>query len=105
MPRPKIKITIVDRLGPKGCHRGCKVGDSYDFDTERGKYVSYGCPCGLSVHRYTALRRTGARQPGKHSGVFLPGCGHYTGLQDRKTGIKSILHNNFKFYNIEFVEN
>ena len=34
--KPKIKITIIDRKGPKGCHRGHKVGDSFDFDTERG---------------------------------------------------------------------
>ena len=32
--KPKIKITIIDRKGPKGCHRGHKVGDSFDFDTE-----------------------------------------------------------------------
>ena len=35
--RPKIKITLIDRKGPCGCHRGHKIGDSFDFDTQRGK--------------------------------------------------------------------
>ena len=35
MKRPKIKITIIDRIGKCGCHRGHKVGDTFDFDTER----------------------------------------------------------------------
>ena len=43
--RPKIKITIIDRKGPKGCHRGHKVGDTFDFDTERGKI----CPMAMHV--------------------------------------------------------
>ena len=36
MARPKIRITLVERRGPKGCHRGHRPGDSFDFDTERG---------------------------------------------------------------------
>ena len=35
--RPKIRITLIDRKGERGCHRGHKIGDSFDFDTERGK--------------------------------------------------------------------
>ena len=31
--RPKIKITLIDRKGPSGCHRGHKIGDSFDFFT------------------------------------------------------------------------
>jgi uncharacterized repeat protein (TIGR04076 family) len=46
MPRrPKIKITLVDKIGPGGCHRGHKVGDSWDYDTERG----YLCPLAMHV--------------------------------------------------------
>ena len=45
MSRPKIRLTVVDRLGPKGCHRGHKVGDSFDFDTERGQV----CPMVMHV--------------------------------------------------------
>ena len=36
MERPKIRITLVERKGEKGCHRGHKIGDSFDFDTQRG---------------------------------------------------------------------
>jgi uncharacterized repeat protein (TIGR04076 family) len=45
MARPKIKITVKERKGEKNCHRGHKIGDSYDFDTERGKI----CPMAMHV--------------------------------------------------------
>ena len=41
MKKPKITITLVEQKGEKGCHRGHKIGDSYDFDTQRGQL----CPC------------------------------------------------------------
>ncbi len=37
MSKPKIKITLVDRLGKCGCHRGHKIGDTFSYDTDRGK--------------------------------------------------------------------
>ena len=43
MSRPQIKITLIDRKGPHGCHRGHKIGDSYDFDNEPGTVV-FCCP-------------------------------------------------------------
>ncbi len=36
MKRPKIRITLIDQKGPNPCQRGHKIGDTYDFDTERG---------------------------------------------------------------------
>ncbi len=45
--RPKIKITLIDRKGSTPCHRGHKVGDSFDFDTERGKL----CPMAMHVFK------------------------------------------------------
>ena len=45
MSRPKIKITLIDRKGKHGCHRGHKIGDSFDFDTERGQL----CPMAMHV--------------------------------------------------------
>nr|MDY5755532.1 TIGR04076 family protein [Eubacteriales bacterium] len=27
--RPKIRITLIDRKGERGCHRGHKIGDSF----------------------------------------------------------------------------
>lgn len=44
MARPAIRITLIDRLGKQGCHRGHRVGESFDFDTERGKL------CPMAMH-------------------------------------------------------
>ena len=41
----KIKITLVEQKGTCPCHRGHNVGDSFDFDTERGKL----CPMAMHV--------------------------------------------------------
>lgn len=38
MKKPKIKITLIDQKGHMGCHRGHQIGDTFDFDTERGKH-------------------------------------------------------------------
>ena len=35
--KPKIKLTLEERRGEYGCHRGHKIGDTFDFDAERGK--------------------------------------------------------------------
>ena len=51
MQKPKIKITVIGRKGPCGCHRGHKPGDSFDFDTERGKL----CPT-ISTFCATAVQ-------------------------------------------------
>ena len=45
MKKPKITITLVDQKGTCGCHRGHKIGDSFDFDTERGAL----CPMAMHV--------------------------------------------------------
>ena len=45
MKKPKITITLVEQKGEKGCHRGHKIGDSYDFDTQRGQL----CPMAMHV--------------------------------------------------------
>ena len=45
MSKPKIKITLVDRFGKCSCHRGHKIGDTFDYDTERGKL----CPMAMHV--------------------------------------------------------
>lgn len=41
----KIKITIIDQKGNQPCHRGHKIGDSFDFDKDRGKL----CPMAMHV--------------------------------------------------------
>lgn len=42
--RPKIKISLVDKIGQGHCHKGHKIGDSFDYDSERGKL------CPLVMH-------------------------------------------------------
>ena len=40
----KIKITLVDKKGTATCHRGHKIGDVFDYDTDRGKL------CPMAMH-------------------------------------------------------
>ncbi len=69
--RPKIKITIIDRLGKHGCHRGHKVGDCFDFDTERGQL----CPMAMHVaFPYIDILRYGGSIPGQPKGTAVFGC-------------------------------
>ena len=66
MSRPKIKITLIDRKGVKGCHRGHKIGDSYDFDTERGSI----CPMALHAgFPYIDILRYGGSIPEEPKGT------------------------------------
>ncbi|MBF1349558.1 MAG: TIGR04076 family protein, partial [Megasphaera micronuciformis] len=37
MKKKDVKITIIDSLGPKGCHRGHRVGDTFSYDKDRGR--------------------------------------------------------------------
>lgn len=71
MKRPKIKITLVDRKGPHGCHRGHQVGQSWDFDTERGQI----CPMAMHVaFLYIDILRYGGSIPGEPSGQAIFSC-------------------------------
>ena len=61
MPRPKIKITLVDRKGACPCHRGHRIGESFDFDTQRGEL----CPMALhAAFPFVDILRYGGTLPG-----------------------------------------
>lgn len=64
MKKPKIRITLVDRVGPCKCHRGHQIGDSFDFDTQRGEL----CPMALHVAFpfVDILRYGGTLSKGRH---------------------------------------
>lgn len=65
MKKPGIKITLVDRKGECGCHRGHKIGDSFDYDTERGKL----CPMVMhTAFPYIDILRYGGTLPLSKSG-------------------------------------
>jgi len=71
MARPRIKITITDRLGQHGCHRGHKPGDSFDFDTERGEL----CPMAMHIaFPYIDILRYGGSIPGQPEGTAVFCC-------------------------------
>ena len=67
--RPKIRITLVERKGPCPCHRGHRPGDSWDFDTERGRL----CPMAMHVaFPYIDILRYG----GEDGALLLSRCGY-----------------------------
>ena len=66
MSRPKIRITLVDQKGTMGCLRGHCIGDTFDFDTERGKL----CPMAMHVaFPYVDILRYGGRLPTRPDGT------------------------------------
>ena len=63
--RPKITITVVDHKGSCPCHRGHVPGQSFDFDTERGKL----CPMAMHIaFPYIDILRYGGSFPGEKPG-------------------------------------
>lgn len=71
MARPSIKITIIDRLGKHPCHRGHKVGDTFDFDTERGKLCPMACHVAFP---YIDILRYGGKIPHQDEGCATFCC-------------------------------
>ena len=71
MKRPKIKITLIERKGKIPCHHGHKPGDSFDFDTERGKL----CPMAMhAVFPYVDILRYGGEVAGETEGTARVCC-------------------------------
>ncbi|MDR2947022.1 MAG: TIGR04076 family protein [Candidatus Adiutrix sp.] len=65
MKKPKINITLVERKGATPCHRGHTVGDSFDFDQDRGKL----CPMAMHVaFPFIDILRYGGTPPLSKSG-------------------------------------
>ena len=71
MSRPKIKLTLIEQKGDKPCHRGHQIGDSFDFDTERGKL----CPMAMHVaFIYVDILRYGGKIPLSSDGLVKFSC-------------------------------
>lgn len=71
MDKQKIKITLIDRRGNKQCYRGHQIGDSFDFDTERGKL----CPMAMHVaFVYIDILRYGGKLPASNDGIIKFSC-------------------------------
>ncbi len=69
--RPKITITLVDRKGELPCHRGHKVGDTFDFDTQRGELCPMACHVAFP---YIDILRYGGEIPGGKAGEAMFCC-------------------------------
>ena len=71
MRRPKIALTLVEKKGAGACHHGHKVGDRFDFDTERGRL----CPMALhAAFPYVDILRYGGALPARAEGTFAFCC-------------------------------
>ncbi len=69
--QPKIKITLIDKKGEQPCHRGHKIGDTFDYDTERGKL----CPMAMHVaFPYIDIMRYGGSPPKARNGEVCFCC-------------------------------
>lgn len=71
MGRPRIKLTLIEQKGTLPCHRGHKVGDSFDFDTQRGQL----CPMAMHVaFPYVDILRYGGEIPRQEKGCAVFSC-------------------------------
>jgi len=71
MKKPKIKISLIDQKGHMGCHRGHRIGDTFDFDTERGAL----CPMAMHVaFPYIDILRYGGKLPSQPDGSIVFCC-------------------------------
>ena len=64
--RPKIKLTVIDRRSKMGCHRGHRIGQTFDYDTERGELCPMAMHCAFP---YIDILRYGGKLPGQPEGV------------------------------------
>ena len=64
--RPKIKITITDRRGDMGCHRGHHVGQVFDYDNDRGELCPMAMHCAFP---YIDILRYGGALPNQPEGT------------------------------------
>ena len=72
MQKPKIKITVIGRKGPCGCHRGHKPGDSFDFDTERGQSCAQWRACGFPYIDILRYGGSNSRCRTRHGSICCP---------------------------------
>lgn len=69
--KPKIILNIIGRLGKAGCHRGHRIGDTFDFDNDRGKL----CPMAMHVaFPYIDILRYGGTPPRAKDGKIKFCC-------------------------------
>ena len=69
--KPKIKITLVDKIGDGVCHRGHQIGDSFDYETQRGGL----CPMAMhAAFPFIDILRYGGTLPTGKDGDYRFCC-------------------------------
>ena len=69
--KPKIKLTVIEKKGPGNCHYKHRVGDVFDFDTQRGAL----CPMALHAgFPYIDILRYGGYVPGEKNSDTCTFC-------------------------------
>ena len=54
MQKPKIKITVIGRKGPCGCHRGHKPGDSFVLTRSAASCAPWQCMLPFPISTFCA---------------------------------------------------
>lgn len=70
MKKSAIRITLVEKRGSKGCRHGHKIGDSWDYDLDRGKI------CPMAMH--TAFVYADILRCGGQIRSATPGVGYFS---------------------------
>ena len=78
--RPKIELTVTGKLGTMGCHRGHHIGETFDYDTDRGKICPMAMHCAFPYIGHPALWRKPSGPAGRGSGILLLRCRRGTGV-------------------------
>ena len=68
---PKIKITVIDKKGQCGCHRGHHIGEVFDYDEDRCKICPMAMHCAFP---YIDILRYGGKLPGQPDGTAVFCC-------------------------------
>lgn len=77
MKKQKITISVLDRKGNTPCHRGHIVGQSFDFDTQRGQI----CPMAMHIaFIYIDILRYGGKFEGENPNEICFSCPDYKTL-------------------------
>lgn len=69
--KPKIRLTLIEQKGEHACHHGHKIGDTFDFDTDRGIL----CPMAMHVaFPYIDILRYGGTPPQRIDTDYITFC-------------------------------
>lgn len=71
MSRAKIRLTLIKKIGHGQCHYNHQIGDSFDFDKDRGKL----CPMAMHVaFPYVDILRYGGQIPNNPENECVFSC-------------------------------